>query len=117
MVRFGYLRAGRGRKYGIWEMEHLRAAGYGIWEMGHLSAAGYGIWDMGYRIWDMDDPRRESASMRPRIGARRNKYFFISARDILAVTPPLQLLGTQLPLWAACAERGGVAFAWDLHDR
>ena len=72
---------------------------------------GYGIWDMGY------DPRRESASMRPRIGARRNKYFFISARDILAVTPPLQLLGTQLPLWAACAERGGVAFAWDLHDR
>ena len=64
-----------------------------------------------------DDPRRESASMRPRIGARRNKYFFITARDILAVTPPLQLLGTQLPLWAACAERGGVAFAWDLHDR
>ena len=112
---------------GIWDMgdgafkgREIWDMGYGRWEMGYgiwVRDVGCGIWDVGYGIWDMDDPRRESASMRPRIGARRNKYFCISARDILAVTPPLQLLGTELPLWAACAERGGVAFAWDLHDR
>ena len=84
------LRAGRDMGYGIWDM------GYGVWGMG------YGIWDMGYGIWH--DPRRESASMRPGIGTRRNKYFFLSARDIMAVTPPLQL---QSYLSSGCVCREG----------